>query len=168
MDYDKIKKLIFVGLAIFLLFLLWFLFSLFSKKTEVPGRIIPTLTSFPTLYKRAMPSVPTPEIRGNKIKISETWVNNFYNTGRKLVDGNDVVIKENDDYELIYQNPFKLFIIYVISSPFEKTRVKAEEDFIKSLGITKDEACKLNVRVGTPFFANPDYAKKSYPLSFCE
>ncbi|OGG27085.1 hypothetical protein A2960_03010 [Candidatus Gottesmanbacteria bacterium RIFCSPLOWO2_01_FULL_39_12b] len=168
MNFYKLRNIIIIATVIFLLFFLWLLFSLFSKKTEEPSELTPTLIPYPTLYKRAIPSVFTPDTSGNKIKISDTWVNNFYETGRKIEDGNDVVIKENSNYKLIYQNPFKLFIVNVLSSPFEKVRAEAEEEFIKSLGITRVESCRLNVRVGTPFFANPEYAKKSYPLSFCE
>lgn len=166
MDINKLRKFLIITTVIFLIFIILLFFSLFSKKQEVPVIPSPSTIPKPTFYQRPIPSVSIPSKEEIKIKISDVWVNNFYKDGEVDQNG-DVVIKENDDYRLIYQNPFKLFIVNVLSSPFEKARAEAEEEFIKSLGITREESCKLNVRVGTPFFANPDFAKKSYGLSFC-
>ena len=60
-----------------------------------------------------------------------------------------------------------MFFISVVSWPFDEHRLVAEADFLDKLGITDDEACRLNVDETTPAFANPDKAGKTYALSFC-
>ncbi len=79
---------------------------------------------------------------------------------------------------LIYEDPQKNFQIAkiastgeyqisILGSPFATYRTQAENAFLVLLKISKEEACKLNVTIGTPYFANPDESGKIYPLSFC-
>lgn len=71
-------------------------------------------------------------------------------------------------YEVLYIDDFDEYLITVTESPFDDFRTVAEQGFIKSLGITEEEACGLNVKIATPLFANPDEAGVEYGLSFCE
>lgn len=75
---------------------------------------------------------------------------------------------ETNEYSIVYQKKFDVFIISVTGTPFEQVREKAEQEFLSLTQSTERTACRLNVKIGTPFFANPDLAGKNFPLSFCE
>lgn len=106
------------------------------------------------------------EIKTGRIEISGVWVNDFL----KEVDSKKtfVTIVKNKNYHIFFLPKQKGFVISITSSPFEKQRNKAEEEFLKALGIDKGGACKLNVDVTTPSFANPEEAGRIFKLSFCQ
>ena len=46
-------------------------------------------------------------------------------------------------------------------------RPQMEKDFLKTLGISEADACKLKVITNVPYDVNPDTAGIDYGLSFC-
>ncbi len=148
-------------------FLLIFIVLIFVRKNsgETPKEVtpIPSPTiSFPTPFPT--PSFPqTPEIT-----ISGVEVKNFYQNAEEYSKQGDVQFSSIPQYNLVYLSKFNEFLISILSSPFEETRVLAEKDFIEKLGITEQEASKLTVTVTTSKAINPDFAGKKYRLSFCE
>lgn len=109
---------------------------------------------------------PNPQIL-NRIDIQGVSVGNFLETSKTIEETGEVFAVENEDYAIIYHKNDKSFLINILSSPFDLSRQKAEGAFLQTLGIDNTSACKLNVVVQTPFFANPDNAGIPYPLSFC-
>ncbi len=71
-------------------------------------------------------------------------------------------------YHLFYFAPEELFIISIQRYPFDEIRPIAEQEFLKTLAIGEEDACKLNVELTTPGYANPGKAGKTYSLSFCK
>lgn len=104
----------------------------------------------------------------NRVDIQGVSVNNFIETSKTIEETGEVFAAEKDDYVIIYHKDVEDFLLNVLSSPFESIKLEAEADFLKTLGITKIEACRLNVVIKTPRFANPDQAGKDFGLSFCE
>jgi hypothetical protein len=168
MKIEKIKIIIIITIIVFILFFILILSGLLpsNKKTQVTP-IIPTHIPYPTYIQPSFPPVTIPPTTQETIQISDVIVNNFYKDGRLLNKNGDVNIAENEKYEIQYQKPFQLFLITILSAPFEEIRVKAEQDFLTSLGIDQSHACKLHVIVGTPNFVDPQLSKVDFPLSFC-
>ena len=149
-------------------FVLYVLSSSFTKPPDSPSIIRPTATPTHLRVNPTLPIVTPPSSSLDKILVSGVSVNNFYRKGERMNQYGDVLIEENKEFSIEYQHPFKLFIIAVLSTPFDALRIKAENAFLSRLGISKEDACALNVQVGTPFFVDPQYAMTSYPLSFCK
>lgn len=160
MERKKILTLLFIGSLIFVsLFLL--LSSMFTGKTPVQK------PPFPTPTPVAIPRRPTAPPK-EKINISGVLVNNFLQNPKRVDKSGDIFILETQEYRLIYFSKYNSFLISIFSSPFPKVKKQAEEDFLRALGISEIESCRLNVSVTTPYFANPDYSGKDWSLSFCE
>jgi hypothetical protein len=105
---------------------------------------------------------------GDEIEISDVEMKNFYNEAGELESETYVPITKNADYTISFLNKFNTFLISITSSPFEERRAEAETALLEHLNIGKKEACKLNVEITTPRFANPTHAGLVYGLSFCE
>ena len=104
----------------------------------------------------------------DKIITSEVEMNNFYKTSPRIDITGDALVTSNSNNLTGFYIKGELFLVSVKESPFVEARVKAEQEFIEKLGITEEDACKLNVVVNTPAYANPKEAGKNHPLSFCE
>lgn len=105
---------------------------------------------------------------GDTIEIADVEVNNFFEKVGIPESASYIIIEKNSDYKIAYLNNFNSFLISITNSPFESQRILAEEKFLDELGISETDACKLEVQVTTPRFANPDHAGIIYGLSFCE
>lgn len=137
-----------------------FLLALSPKQSnQIP---VPTLGPTPTLL---IPVTQTPE---GKLEINGVEVNNFLKDPVSVDSEKDVFFIEKPGYQIAYLSQFNKFLISITSSPFLTLKTQAEEDFVKTLGVTEPEACQLDVEVSTPQFANPEYAGAIYPLSFCQ
>lgn len=61
----------------------------------------------------------------------------------------------------------KSFVISLYAEPLRETRMAAETEFIKRLGISKNTACNLRYLVLTPAWVNSFYAGSNLGFSFC-
>ena len=147
------------GLSAIILFLL---LSLFKKQ---PVEVIPPVTPYPTFIFQ--PSVTQTPL-GEKIMISDIPVNNFLKTAIKINPSGNILIKDGGTYQITVYTSTGQFLLSIQQSPFEETRNIAEKAFLDLLGVEKNQACKLDVSITTPFFANPDLADEIFPLSFCQ
>jgi len=149
------KKFIIVTtgtICVLLIFIIVLFLETDSKQDPLP--ILPTPTSAP---------IRTPE----KINISGVEVDNFLIEGTVIDNKGDTVITEKPEFEIIYLAPFNQFIITVLATPFESVRQKAEAEFLQKIGTTKEDACKLDVTIGTTYDVDPINAGTNFPLSFC-
>jgi hypothetical protein len=83
-------------------------------------------------------------------------------------DKQTITIARSKDYEIEFNVGDTSFSIGINDRPFPVLRKSAEAAFLKALGISQSDACKLNVYEGTTFRVDPHYAGKSYKLSFCD
>lgn len=118
---------------------------------------------------------PVPTLTSNfnppdedKIELSDVRLDNPYKKTGDVNNYGDVTFVKDPNFEIVYFGQTNQFLISVIGSPFYQKRVLAENQFLSSLGISQDDACKLNVIITTPRHANPNEAGKNYSLSFCE
>ncbi len=149
----KKTTLLIISLIIFASFYL----ILATNKQPEPPNTIPSPTVIPA----------DPQIL-NRVNIQGIPMNNFLETSKTIEETGEVFAVEETDYVIIYHKTSDDFLINILSSPFEDIRIKAERDFLQKLGITEENACKLDVVEKTPHFANPDKAGQSFRLSFCE
>lgn len=140
------KKTLIIGTLILIIILgLFILFR--DKEAAKPGKPVPT----PSLTTAVTPDI-------TKINISGVEVN----------PKGDSLIVDNEKYQIVYLSQFNKFLITVLGSPFNEIKNEAEREFLKVLGITEENACKLIVEVNTPEFANPEYSGTALRLSFCK
>lgn len=163
-----------IVIAAFLLFIFLFailaLTSIFNKTS--PPSIVPTRDPQPTFYlfptvamdDLILPTVPVTDT----IVIKDVIIKNFYPLAKDTNINGDVLVVDDPSYHIVYFPFRKTFLINILSSPFEDARIKTEEKFLQILGITREDACRLNVEIGTPRFANEDLAGQTFRLSFCE
>lgn len=163
---NRIK--LYVPLVCVILILIAAVLIIISKKSSpevLPPPIVrPTATPFKL---RITPAISIPPSASKKIDVSGIKINNIYEDPVEINNQGDTVFFRDDNYQFVYLPQFGKFIISVTSSPFWDKEKIAEEDFIKALGITKKDACWLNVEITTPYFANQEESGRVYPLSFC-
>lgn len=157
-----------IAVSVFVLLVILFIAIFFraAKKTgekAVPTPL-PTLSSEKVVIPTVVISLPPTE----KVIINKIAVKNFFPKASQVNPYGDYLLAKNSEYKILYEAQFNLFLISVVSSPFEEIKKKAESEFLKLLEITPVDACSLNVSVTTPLFANPKEAGRSYKLSFCE
>ncbi len=93
-------------------------------------------------------------------------VNNFY-VGAAGVDEEFLVIRRNKDYEITYNTHSSSFFIYITGQPLNDVRAVAEEDFARTLEISKEDICKLDVAEGVSSRVDKTLASRNFGLSFC-
>ncbi len=157
---NKLKKLAIIAVTLLAISAVGYLLT--RKATEVPTALV---TPYPGGYlPKANIKLPT----GDTFTVGGKEIKNIYNSAQNINDNGDAVFAQTESYQQVYILQAQYFIITVTGTPFESARQAAEQDFLKKLGISQEDACVLDVRVGTPYFANPNEAGKTYKLSFCE
>jgi hypothetical protein len=95
-------------------------------------------------------------------------VNNFYKlSGAQSLSEDGVNFKNSSYYYMAYYPNQQGFIISILDANIEGARQIAENDFLQALGITKDQACKLNVSLTVSPEASERASGGNYRLSFC-
>ena len=103
------------------------------------------------------------------IEVSGVEMNNFLKTSTLMHDNTNVVIPDNSpDHSIVYLNEHDQFLISVTGTPFFQKRILAEQNFLRILDISAEDACRLDVVVTTPRYANPHEAGEVSGLSFCQ
>lgn len=138
------------------------IFSLTANKTKKQP---PAINPFPTPTK--VPIIRMKKTPEGKLDISGVVVNDFTKTPKYTDKSGDVFFVDNQEYQILYMEKYNKFLISILSSPFKEVKQKAEIEFLGSLGVSKEDACRLSVEITTPYFANPKESGKIYTLSFC-
>ena len=75
---------------------------------------------------------------------------------------------DNNGYQIFsYPDAGETWLL-IMGSPFEKYRQLAEKKFLQESKLSPTEACKLTVKITTPYYANPEEADQFYKPSFCK
>ncbi|MDP2676685.1 MAG: hypothetical protein Q8O83_03300 [bacterium] len=69
------------------------------------------------------------------------------------------------DFGILYLRKNNSFLISIRTKPIDAARQEAEQEFLRLLGISRNEACNLLISVGAPGVIDP--LQKEYGLSFC-
>lgn len=170
---NKMKKVI-IGIIVVAIVALCVTFFFVLFPTAQPGtgiQIAPsstTATLLPVASSSPAQAYPT----GNTLPIGTSdgtvVVNNFYNAPIEVSqDHTSIVLAQVSDYTITYYAPDSGFNISISKMPLATIQPEAEAAFLKLLGISEADACKLNVKVGVPYGVDPDYAGENIPLTFC-
>lgn len=145
-----------------------------SNNTPIsPGGSNSGGAKLPVQYTPGTPfSVPTqdaPKMTLYTPDNAKIEVNNLYKNPANLVPGTDNTVNfiQNKDYYMFFSPKTEYFQITLLNPDIQKARSEAESDFLSTLGITKDQACQLNVELGVPYAVNQAASGKDYGLSFC-
>ncbi|MEK7598135.1 MAG: hypothetical protein AAB487_00155 [Patescibacteria group bacterium] len=158
----KSVKITLILLALLVLVIIGYFLVVKPKKTIPPSSVSP---SAPT----AEFIIPPPDAKKMTVPAEKESIdtNNLYNNPiYKLPDGT-VTFLENSDYTMAFFPKDKLFNIAILSSTLKEARNKAEGAFLDTLGVTKDQACELNVSLGVPYGVSPRNSGLNFGLSFC-
>ncbi len=78
-----------------------------------------------------------------------------------------VVVKRTPQYSIVYYTADQGFVISIEDVDVVSARSAVESNLISLLGISAEDACKLNVSLSVPRDVNTDLAGTNYRLSFC-
>jgi len=149
------KKALILSVIIIALLLILFLVLFFKNKQNSS---VPTNT-IPTSDKILLP-----------IGKDNVSVNNYYKEPSSvIIDEKDVVMEKNENYDILaynYNNKRSFLISIKGGDSLEATRQLAESAFLQKLGITKEQACLLNVSM-TLVIPGENFPAQDYGLSFC-
>jgi cytoskeletal protein RodZ len=119
----------------------------------------------------SLPTKDAPKMTLHTPSNTPIEVNNLYkNPAENLhLPDNSITFLENNDYQIAFYPKTEYFLIVLFNADLQKARDEAESAFLKTLGITKDQACQLNVNLGAPTWVNPNIhlGTANYGLSFC-
>ena len=118
--------------------------------------------------KKLVQQVNSPTNNEAKIDINGVAVNDFFKFSVYVKEGEYAQVISTDSYQVYYFNDNNQFLVSIINRPFDEKRKIAEEELLQILGTDQIEACKLDIVITTPGYANPEFAGKNYKLSFCE
>lgn len=149
-----IKKIIIIS-PILLTILLVVFFLFIGRSIEKKPSSFPKPTSVP---------IDQPTLR--KIEISGIKTNDFISRPTDLNRDGDVLFLKTSNYEAVYLKKYNQFLLNISSSSVEIIN-QAEEEFLKKLGISKKDACRLDVIVNSPYVPNPNLSMPRKTLSFC-
>ena len=91
-------------------------------------------------------------------------INNFYKFPL-VIDQEFLILQNTDQYQINYDTETDQFYIYFSNSPSTALQNQVENDFLNLLGISQNDACKLNVAEGFPGYL--PVASQQQDLSFC-
>ncbi len=97
----------------------------------------------------------------------DVWVYNFKKSPQQILPYNSYIIKDTENYNLLYTSNDNNFLITIYNSDIRNTRTIAENDLLKILKINKSQACKLYVSLIIPPIVNAEAAGIDYKLDFC-
>jgi hypothetical protein len=148
----KLIYKILIGIVIIGIFLISIFLALSSKK-QVASPIAAPPISGPTL------TVPA---KGGSLPVSD-----FTKHPTSRVLGDTTVIKQNDNYSIVYFSVDQSFLITILAEPVQANREAAEQEFLNNLQISQADACKLTVSLAVPAGVSEALAGQNYGLSFC-
>ncbi len=87
--------------------------------------------------------------------------------GDNYVVGGTATSSASASYQILYFQSDFSYLISLLREPLGDVRRAAETELLQKLGITKTEACKLSISVGTPVSVNETLGGRELGLSFC-
>lgn len=79
----------------------------------------------------------------------------------------NTVLAEKPNYNLEYFALDRTFTITLLDRNLREARIAAEQDLLVRFNLTEEQACSLNVSVGTVVSVSQEFSGQSLGLSFC-
>ena len=87
--------------------------------------------------------------------------------GYCLADGSCPAGANETDFSVAYNDATGIFTIVLLVEPLDTSRTEAEQFLESRLGISVQQLCNLNYKVGTPYWVNQFYDDKNLGFSSC-
>ena len=145
------------------------LFMYFESKSKDQQEIIETETSDVENNNGHLPIEELAKKPNLNIQTEEgvITINNVYKNPVERLSMDGIAFAKNENYYMAFYPQDEGFLISINDHDVVPAAKKAEDDFIKQLNITKEQACKLKVSITVAFDVNEDYAGGNYGFSFC-
>ncbi len=162
------KKIIIIGVGILIIVAAIVIYFVLQGSPSGTGSAGTVGSGLPISTSTTMHVAPT----GTTITLGTSQgsvvTDNFYNTADYITqDQQTVVMNQTSTYSIVYNVSDSSFIITILAEPLEANRQLAEAAFLKSLKISEQSACKLNVYEAVPASVSDQASGKPFPLSFC-
>lgn len=119
-----------------------------------------------SLFSLMVPTVYADSAEG-KVRIANIWVNDFTSSYVAKNAEGDILIDDQVDFQIVYIHTDGSFLLSILKSPFHDIKARAENAFLKRLGIGRPAGCRLDVKTSTLNAINPEESNKIYALPFC-
>ena len=124
---------------------------------------------------QSLPKFSTPDKTAPRMTVNTTHgsveTNNLFQSPVKIFAPDssltEVLVAKNTYFSISFFPQDQSFLIVLLNSNLATARTEAETAFLQKTGITKDQACTLNVNLGVPYSINPQTINVNYGLSFC-
>ena len=127
-----------------------------TSSAQTAQNLTPAVTQLPTAPQGATFQMGTSQ--------GTVTVNNFYKMPL-VMDDEFLILNTSTAYQINYDTETSQFYIAFPAAPSADLRTQAETAFRSLLGVSSDDACKLNVAEGYP--GNFPIAPEQHDLSFC-
>ena len=170
---QNMRKIIILIIVIVVIVLLgigaYFLFHGSSPSSDVTGQTgtLPNPITSTSTASNIFGPTPTGPYLSIGTARGTVQVNNFYLSNPAVDDGGDIIIKQAQNYVIVYDPSDSSFWLGVTGNPFSVSKSAVENDFLAVLGVSKADACKLSVTSGVIYSEGNPNDGKSFPLSFC-
>jgi hypothetical protein len=156
------RRLLFGGIVFLLAILIVVFYLLISRSNSTPSSNIPPSTDTnenpPTTQETFV--IETTE--------GSVLIKNFYKNPVAILPGIGLVLTTTFDYDIHFMFSDNSFTITIFNPPIVEVRRQAEEELLNILGVSEQDACKLNVHLGVHRSADSDLGGGAdYGLSFC-
>lgn len=181
---NKNNLLIIIGLGVVLIvILIGYIFIKSKKDSTIAPNPQPTNAAesspFPTAFAHSkLPTPipdnlvptepPTPIPQPGDVILDGIAVHDFKKTAARTTDSGEVILDENDQYQIVFYESIQEFKIFINGDNFEQSRAAAEQSFLQKLQIDEASGCRLFVEEFIPQSAQNEYAGQTFGLSFCE
>jgi len=122
-------------------------------------------------YKKTLPSVAPPPKASEKLTLKtpggDVVINDITKNPVSTGDNRAILFARTEDYDMLFFPTDQGFIITLSQPDIQIARTHAEEDFLKILGINKQQACRLTVSLAVPVSISEKASGLDYGLSFC-
>lgn len=119
-------------------------------------------------------SRPTPEKNANGYFViegmgagGEVLTKDFLVGVEPINPQGDRILVDAEDYSISYINPFRQFFIAFNAVPSLDVRRDAEKKLVDMLGISEQDACKLDIHETVPAIEGDEYAGVNFGFSLC-
>lgn len=164
---NNVKKryILIIGILVAISVILIILIMLFSRGQDVQENsdnelVTPTSIPLPSPSITVVPSYPpTPIPQADDIFVDGIAVNNFKEEPARTLENGDLVLVENAEYQIIFNEPNQKFVLRLLGTNFEDSRLNAENDLMTRLGLDAMNMCRL--------YIEEEFNGTIYPFSHC-
>ena len=153
--------------------------NFFAQKSSVSGSLSGVSNVIREDAATGIYDVSTVKPSENKIGLETRTkdvvpMDNFFRSSQSIDSAGDLALTpapdfyNTPDYDIAFYPKGAVFRVSINKEPVEANRRAAEKRLLEILGVSQDQACKLNVYVGISKDIDESYAGVNVGLTFCK